>query len=115
MVHHVEEEGGAGHGKAVAMTESEKAAMKFQTQCAACHRELDNGWGAPNLSGILGREQVVIRDGKEVRVKVDRDYLINAIMYPHREKPKAFKEGAMPPLGLSKEEVESMVEYILTL
>jgi hypothetical protein len=105
----------AADGDVEALTAKEKSKLKFETQCAACHREMDHGWGAPNLSGILGREQIVIRDGKEVKVKVDKSYLYNAIMNPLREKPKEFKDGAMPPLGLTREEAKAMVEYIITL
>ncbi|MFC5051058.1 c-type cytochrome [Rubritalea spongiae] len=105
----------AGADDVVELTAHEQAELKFQSLCGACHREMDNGWGAPNLAGIIGREQVVIRDGKEVKVTVDRNYLVNAIMNPLAEKPKEFKDGAMPPLGFNKEDAEAMVDYILTL
>ena len=54
----------------------------------------------------------MIRKGKEVEVTVDRDYIINAILHPDAEKPKKFKNGAMPPLGVSKEEAGELADYI---
>jgi cytochrome c2 len=93
----------------------EQSEMKFKSLCMACHRELDAGWGAPNLVGILGREQTVIRNGKEVDVKVDEAYLLNAILNPNSEKPKAFKDAVMADPGLDKKQAQEMVEYIKSL
>ena len=43
------------------------------------------------------------------------DYLINAIMNPDKERPKSFKDAAMPPLGIKKKEAKALVEYIKSL
>ena len=75
----------------------------------------DGGWAAPNLRKILGRKQTVLRDGEEVKVVVDREYIINAMMNPESEKTVAFKDVAMPPLGLSREAAEDMADYLLDL
>ena len=65
--------------------------------------------------GILGREQLVLRDGKEISVTVDRDYLINSILNPEGEKTMLFKDAVMPPLGLSREIAEDMADYVIGL
>jgi len=93
----------------------EKIELKFQSLCISCHQVNDAGWAAPNLTGILGRKQTVIRKGKEVEITVDRDYIINSIMNPTAEQPKAFKGAVMPPLGLEKKEAEALADYILGL
>jgi len=93
-----------------------EAKGKFQSLCIACHRELDDGtWAAPNLKGILGRKQTVIREGKEEEVVVDKEYLMNAILNPDSEKPKKYKDGVMVNPGLGKAQVKEMVEYIIGL
>lgn len=93
----------------------EQVEMKFKSLCMACHRELDNGWGAPNLKGILGREQTVIRDGKKEKIKIDEAYLINAIVNPDSEKPIEFKNAVMANPGLNEKQAKEMVNYIKSL
>ncbi len=102
-------------GVVLKVNKQEQVEMKFKSLCMACHRELDAGWGAPNLVGILGRKQTVIRDGKEVKVTVDEPYLLNAILKPNSEKPKKFKDAVMADPGLTKEQALEMVDYIKSL
>jgi len=105
----------AGAGEIVELTEDEQIHQKFQSLCISCHIENDAGWAAPNLKGILGRKQTIIRNGKEEEVTVSRDYIINAIVNPSSEKPKAFINAAMPPLGISKKEAGALADYILKM
>ena len=105
-----------GEGDAIVLTKADEIRQTFQGLCLSCHVERDGGvWGAPNFKGILGRKQVVVRDGKQVEVTVDRDYLMNAILNPDAEKSLPFKDAAMPPLGLSKEAAAALADYILSL
>ncbi|MGJ8657528.1 MAG: c-type cytochrome [Akkermansiaceae bacterium] len=99
----------------IQIDKNEQSEMKFKSLCMACHRENDGGWGAPNLVGILGRKQTVIRDGKEVKVTVDEAYMLNAIMNPMAEKPKKFKDAVMADPGLDKEQALEMIDYIKSL
>ena len=97
----------------VSLTAKEKIELKFQSLCMACHRQTDAGWAAPNLVGILGRQQKVIRAGKEVDVTVDRDYIINSILNPESEKTVEFKDAMMAPLGLEEKEAAALADYII--
>jgi hypothetical protein len=54
---------------------------------------------------------MVIRAGKEEEVTINRAYLRNAIKNPLSEYPKGLIP-AMPALGLTAEQIESMVEFI---
>ena len=102
-----------GAGDVIALTKGEALQQTFQSLCMACHIERDGGvWGAPNLKGILGLKQTVIRDGKQVEVTVDRNYLIHSILHPDDEKSLPFKDVAMPPLGLSEEAAADLADYI---
>ena len=105
----------AGSGDTIMLTQEEITEQRYQSLCLACHVERDGGWAAPNLVGILGREQLVLRDGKEISVTVDRDYLINSILNPEGEKTMLFKDAVMPPLGLSREIAEDMADYVIGL
>ena len=103
----------AGSGDTIQLTKQEIAEQRFQSLCIACHVERDGGWAAPKLQGIVGRKQMVIRDGAEVEVIVDRDYLINSILHPDAERTVEFKDAVMPPLGLSPKIAADMADYIL--
>ena len=105
-----------GEGDVMVLTTGEALKQTFQGLCMACHLERDDGtWGAPNFKGILGRNQRVVRDGKEVEVTVDRDYLIHAILHHDAEKALPFRDVAMPPLGLGAEAAADLADYILSL
>ena len=92
---------------------AEEAEAKYKSLCIACHAVPT---GAPNLLGILGSKQTVIKaNGKKAKVTVDRDYLINAIINPASEKPVKFKDGVMADTGIKKDEAEALVDYILKL
>jgi hypothetical protein len=99
----------------IELTAEERAHQNYQSLCLSCHVQRDNGWAAPNLIGIMGRRQKVLRDGKEIDVTIDRHYLVNAILNPDAEKSVPFKDVAMPPLGLTQQQAEAMVDYILKL
>ncbi|MBL9189660.1 MAG: c-type cytochrome [Opitutaceae bacterium] len=105
-----------GAGDVIALTKGEALQQTFQSLCMACHVEREGGaWGAPNLKGIVGRKQTVLRDGQPLEVTVDRAYLINAILHPDAEKTLPFKDVAMPPLGLSAEAAADLADFIARL
>lgn len=102
--------------KTIEIAKNLKIEMMFKSLCIACHHELDSGkWGAPDLRGIIGREQIVIRDGKEVKVKVDDAYMINAILNPNAEKPIEYKDAVMANPGLDLQGAKDMLDYIKSL
>ena len=83
----------------------------YAAMCASCHSTNGTKLAGPSFKGLMGKTQTVIRAGKEVEVKVTRDYLHNAIKNPLSEFPKG-SIPAMPPLGLKKEQIEAMVDFI---
>lgn len=92
----------------------EYARAQFAAVCAACHSLDGSRLAGPSLRGIFGRKQRVIRDGNEVEVVVDGDYLKRAISSPLSEAPAGYPP-AMPNLNLSDEEVGALVDWIKTL
>ena len=83
----------------------------YAAMCASCHSTDGTLLAGPSLKGLLGKTQIVIRDGKEVEVTVDRAYVDNAIKDPLSEYPKGLVP-AMPPLGLSDEQRAALVDFI---
>jgi len=93
----------------------ELAKQVFTSNCASCHVPTTELKLAPLLTGILGREQEVIKkDGSKVNVKIDRDYIINAIKDPESEKLDGFIVP-MPKLELPDKDVEALADYIISL
>ena len=83
----------------------------YATMCASCHSTNGTTLAGPSFKGLMGKIQTVIKNGKEVEVKVTREYLRNAIKNPLSEYPKGF-DPAMPPLGLKDAQIEAMVDFI---
>lgn len=89
------------------------AKAQFKAVCAACHSLDGSRLAGPSFKGLAGKEQKIIRDGKEMEIKVDRDYLQRAIRTPLADIPVGYPP-AMPNLGLSPAEEKAMVDWILS-
>lgn len=89
------------------------AKAQFAAVCAACHSLDGSRLAGPSLGGILGRKQTVIRNGMEVEVTVDEDYLMRAINDPLAEAPVGYPP-AMPNLNLSGAEAQALVNWLKT-
>jgi cytochrome c2 len=87
------------------------AASLYQAVCAACHSIDGPLLVGPNFKDIHGRNQTIIRDGKEVEVTIDDDYLLRAMKEPLAEHPKGFAP-AMPDLGLDETERQAMLQWL---
>ena len=117
MIHHQ----GGGASSALAKDASSVeinpvayAKAQHKAVCAACHSLDGSRLAGPSFKGLAGREQQVVRDGKTITVKVDRDYLQRAIRTPLADIPVGYPP-AMPNLGLSPAEEKAMVDWILSL
>ena len=81
--------------------------------CAACHSMTGESKYGPPLNAIVGKEVVVIRQGTEVAVTIDREYLIRSLQDPGAEKVLSYQKRKMPPLNLTQEEINCLVDYII--
>lgn len=90
------------------------AQTTFQTHCANCH-DLEKLTVGPPLKGLYGKTQAVIyADGSRKTVKVDEDYIREAILNPTSVYPEGTVPG-MAKIPLSEKEVETMVKWIKSL
>ena len=87
------------------------AASINKSVCAACHSNNGTKILGPTFKGMFGREQTVIRGGKELKVKIDEAYLKTAIDNPLFEHPKGYLP-AMPNPGLSPKERDALIQWI---
>lgn len=83
--------------------------------CTGCHNVEGPTKIGPTWTGIYGSKRRIIRDGEEMEVKADEDYLRNSILYPNRDKAIGFENAIMPAQNLTDQELDLVVEYLKTL
>lgn len=83
--------------------------------CAVCHSTDGKEIYGPPLNGIYMKEIKVVRNGKELILTADRDYLKKAIIDPRYEKVLEYRNKEMPLTQISDEEAEILVDYIIAL
>lgn len=85
--------------------------------CNACHSSDGTKIIGPSYLNLYGETQVVIRDGKEVTVKVDDEYLKRSIYEPNFEIVKGYPRELMQSYKntVSEDDLAKIIEYIKTL
>lgn len=90
-------------------------ALLEEQGCFGCHSSDGSEIAGPTFKGMFGRETIVLIDGKEKKVKVDKDYFISSLKFPEREIVKGY-DPIMPAFEeLSDEEIKAIIEYLKTL
>lgn len=81
--------------------------------CISCHSMDGSEEIAPTFMGIGERQVTVERDGQEITLKVDAEYLRRALLDPDAEIVKGFSP-MMPAVDyLSEEEIDAIIKYLL--
>jgi len=83
--------------------------------CLSCHTQDGTRLVGPSFKGVIGMKEIVIFDGAEQEVTVDREYLINSIKNPNAGIVKGYQSNLMPPVTLTDEELNHIVDYIETI
>ena len=83
--------------------------------CTVCHSLEGKVIYGPALNDIYGKEAKVIRNGQEINITVDREYLIKAISDPRFEKVAAFQNKEMPIPAFQKEDAGILADYIILI
>ena len=85
--------------------------------CNACHSTDGSRIVGPSYLGLFGEQQTVIRDGKEVTLKVDEEYIKRSIFDPNFEIVKGYPKGLMQSYkgSLSDKDIAQIIEYLKTL
>lgn len=92
------------------------AVMKIQG-CIACHSSDGSKIVGPTYLDLFGRQQVVIRDGAEVTVTVDEEYIKRSIFDPNAEIVKGYPKGLMQSYKgkISDADLTKIIEYLKSL
>ena len=81
--------------------------------CSSCHSVNGEKLSGPDLIDIIGKETLVIKDGKEVKIIIDEDYFKESLFFPEKEIVKGY-EAIMPSYDgqITEEEMEKIIEYL---
>jgi cytochrome c oxidase subunit II len=90
-------------------------ALMKRNACLSCHTQDGSRLVGPSFKDLIGRTETVLKDGNEIKVKVDRDYIMNSIKDPNAEIVKGFQPNLMPKLNLSDEDINHIIDYIETI
>jgi cytochrome c oxidase subunit 2 len=96
---------------------SEGLAIMKVRGCNACHSSDGSKIVGPSYLNLFGEQQIVIRDGKEVTVKVDEEYIKKAILDPNSEIVKGYPKGLMQSYkgSVSDSDILKIIEYLRSI
>ncbi len=83
--------------------------------CLECHTTRGSKGNRISLTGIFGKDRIVIRNGKEISVKANKEYLKNSLLNPTFDKLKGHAIAMKEIKDLKKKEVELIVNYLKEL
>jgi cytochrome c oxidase subunit 2 len=92
------------------------AIMKIQG-CLACHSSDGSKIVGPTYLNLFGSQQVVIRDGVEVKVTADEAYIKQMILDPASQAVKGYPKGLMQSYKgkITDTDLAKIIEYLKTL
>lgn len=90
--------------------------MKFQG-CMACHSSDGTKIVGPSYLGLFGEQVVVTRNGAEVTITADEEYLRRSILEPDADLVKGYPKGLMQSYSgkISDADITKIIEYIKNL
>jgi len=94
----------------------QKGAVLFHnTGCIMCHSINDEKFYGPTLNSVLNTRILVIANGKQDSVTIDRQYIVRSIKDPEFEKDIRFQHRKMPKPDLSDDDIESITDFIMMI
>jgi cytochrome c oxidase subunit 2 len=88
-----------------------------QNACLSCHSQDGSKLVGPSFKGVYGKNEIVLIDGLETEITVDRDYIIQSIKEPNAAIVDGYQPGLMISYAdkLSDEDLNHIVDYIQSL
>jgi len=83
--------------------------------CFDCHSLDGEIIVGPSFKGLLDRDTVAIKDGKEVKLKADVRYIISSIKKPGEYIVKDFDESMPPYEHLTDDQIKAIIEFLRTV
>ena len=96
---------------------SEGLKIMINQGCNACHSSDGSRIVGPTYLNLFGEKQVVVREGKEVEVTVDEEYIRRAVLDPNSEIVKGYPKGIMQSYKavLTDDDISKIIEYLKSL
>jgi cytochrome c oxidase subunit 2 len=96
---------------------SEGLKIMINQGCNACHSSDGSKIVGPSYLHLFGEKQIVIREGKEVPVTVDEEYIKKAIYDPNAEVVKGYPKDLMQSYKdvLKDDDIAKIIEYLKSL
>ena len=90
--------------------------MKTQG-CLACHSSDGTRIVGPTYFHLYGKQEVVTRNGADVTITVNDDYIKKSIYDPNADIVKGYPKGLMQSYKgkISEEDIEKIIEYLKSL
>ncbi len=87
------------------------------TGCIACHSIDGTKLVGPSFTGLYGSSRVVVKNGSEVTVIADENYIKNSILNPDLEIVTGFNKGLMKSYQeiLKEADIKTIADYLKTL
>ena len=101
-----------GKGASASST-PDAAKLLDENGCLGCHSSDGSKGIAPTFKGLGQREVTIERDGKEITLKVDAEYLRRALLHPEADIVKGFAPMMPAADYLSAEEIDAIIEHLL--
>jgi len=81
--------------------------------CNACHTADGSKLVGPSYKNIFGRTRIVIKDGEEVEIEADEEYIRRSIYDPNIEVVKGYEKGLMLSYKdqVTEEEFKLLLDY----
>lgn len=83
--------------------------------CVMCHSVTGEARYGPSLNSIFNSEILVIRNGEEKVLTIDREYIRRSIENPDYEKVNSFQNRKMPKPTLSPEDIDYITDYLISI
>ncbi|MDG1900972.1 MAG: cytochrome c oxidase subunit II [Bacteroidales bacterium] len=85
--------------------------------CLSCHSRDGSRIIGPSFKDLIGRQEVIIRDGNREEIIVDEDYIAGKIKNPNTSEVETYQAGLMASYGdiLSDDDIKKIIDYISTL
>jgi len=96
---------------------SEGLAILKAQGCNVCHSTDGSKILGPSYLNLFGEQQILIREGKEISVTVDEDYIKKSIYDPNSEIVKGYPKGLMQSYEgiISADDISKIIEYLKSL
>ncbi|MDT8443903.1 MAG: cytochrome c oxidase subunit II [Desulfuromonadales bacterium] len=83
--------------------------------CLGCHSTDGSRRVGPSFKGLMGSERTVVKDGQEITLSADADYLIRAIREPGVEIVQGYPAAMPPSPQLSDDDIKALQAWLESL